>query len=84
MPSIVITLTDTSTGGVAVHSDFVPAVGRPCSPAQSAALEIVNRTTKEWGIAKPAAVVNFVQTTGHVHALKDETGNRRFWPQEVK
>lgn len=53
MPSITITLTDTPSGGVAIHSDYKPAVGHPCSPAQSAALEVINRTHKQWGINQP-------------------------------
>jgi hypothetical protein len=36
---------------VAVHSSFNPAVGNPCSPAQAYALEIINRTHRQWGIA---------------------------------
>lgn len=50
MPSITITLSDTPTGGVSVHSDFKPAVGMPLSAAQSAALDIVARTSKQWGV----------------------------------
>lgn len=54
--TITITLTDTPTGGVSVRSDFRPAVGHPLSPAQMAALDIINRTAREWGtpIAAPA------------------------------
>lgn len=48
MPAVIITLEDTPTGGVSVHSTFKPAVGQPCSAAQSAALEIINRTAREW------------------------------------
>ncbi|MCB4365431.1 hypothetical protein KIH07_16935 [Hydrogenophaga taeniospiralis] len=50
MPQVHMTFTDTPSGGVAVHSDFQPAVGKPCSPAQAAALEIYNRTRKQWGV----------------------------------
>ena len=50
MPTVHLTLTDTPTGGVAVHSDFQPAVGKACSPAQAAALEIFNRTRRDWGM----------------------------------
>ena len=50
MPSVTITLTDTPTGGVAIHSDFKPAVGNPISAAQAHALEIINRTHKQWGV----------------------------------
>lgn len=53
MPSITITLTDTPAGGVAIHTDFRPAIGAPCSAAQSAALEIISRTKREWGMKAP-------------------------------
>ena len=53
MPSVTITLTDTPTGGVAVHTDFKPAIGAPCSAAQSAALEIISRTKRDWGMTAP-------------------------------
>lgn len=51
MAQITITLSDTPTGGVAVHTDFKPAIGQPCTPAQGHALEIINRTHKQWGLA---------------------------------
>lgn len=51
MATIHMTLTDTPTGGVAVHSDFQPAPGKACTKAQAAALDIFNRTRKEWGVA---------------------------------
>lgn len=50
MAAVTITLEDTPAGGVAVHSDFKPAVGGKCSLAQSAALEIMNRTAREYGL----------------------------------
>lgn len=50
MPSVIITLTDTPTGGVAIKTDFTPAVGLPISPAQAHALEIFNRTRHQWGL----------------------------------
>ena len=59
MPEITITLNDTPNGAVSVHSTFKPAVGNPCSPAQAYALEIINRTHRQWGIhidAKPGGV----------------------------
>ena len=59
MPEITITLNDTPNGAVSVHSTFKPAVGNPCSPAQAYALEIINRTHKQWGIhidAKPGGL----------------------------
>jgi len=50
MAAVTIVLSDTPTGGIAVYTDFVPAIGHPISPAQSAALEMINRTKKHWGI----------------------------------
>lgn len=50
MPSVTLTLIDTPTGGVAIQTDFAPAIGNPCSPAQSTALEIMARTKKQWGV----------------------------------
>lgn len=58
MPTITLTLTDTPAGSVSIHSSFQPAVGAPCSPAQAAALEMISRTNKQWGVqsaASPAA-----------------------------
>lgn len=49
MSKVTIVLTDTPTGGIAVHHDFTPAVGAPCTQAQAAALDIINRTQREWG-----------------------------------
>jgi len=53
MPSVTITLTDTPTGGVAIHTEFKPAIGAPCSAAQSAALDIISRTKRDWGMKAP-------------------------------
>lgn len=50
MPAVTITLEDTPAGGVSIHTNFKPAIGAPCSPAQSAALEILSRTRKDWGM----------------------------------
>lgn len=50
MPTVTITLTDIPVGGVSVHTDFVPAIGAACSPAQSTALELISRTRKQWGL----------------------------------
>ena len=59
MAEITITLRDTPTGGVSVHTSFKPAIGQPCTPAQGHALEIINRTHKQWGLSttEPAAPV---------------------------
>ena len=58
MPTVTLTLTDTPHGGVAIHSTYIPAVGNPCSPAQDAALEILKRTHKEWGVNPAMAGVD--------------------------
>ena len=50
MPTVTITLSDTPTGGIALKTDFTPAVGKPCSAAQAAALDIIRRTAKEYGL----------------------------------
>ena len=55
MPSVTITLADTPSGGVSVYTDFCPAVGRPISLAQSAALDILRRTAREYGLPHKAA-----------------------------
>ncbi len=55
MPTVIITLTDTPAGGVAVHSDFRPAIGAKCSLAQSAALDIISRTKRHYGLDDPLA-----------------------------
>jgi len=53
MPAVTITLADTPSGGVSIHTDFRPAIGAPCSPAQAAALDIISRTKKHWGMPAP-------------------------------
>ena len=53
MPTVTITLIDTPTGGVAIQTDFKPAVGNPCSAAQAAALDIIARTKRDWGMKAP-------------------------------
>jgi hypothetical protein len=55
MPSVTIILIDTPTGGVAIQTDFKPAVGNPCSAAQAAALDIIARTRKDYQLDKPPA-----------------------------
>lgn len=57
MASVTITLTDTPTGGVAIHTDFKPAIGQPCSPAQGAVLDIIARTKRDWGVKAPTGGV---------------------------
>ncbi len=58
MPTISIKLTDLPDGTVKVEHDFQPLVGARCSAAQSAALDIINRTERDWGIKSP------LRTTG--------------------
>jgi hypothetical protein len=50
MAQVTITLTDTPEGGVSVQSDYKPTVGAPCSTAQAAALDIIARTRKSYGL----------------------------------
>lgn len=59
MPTVILTLTDTPNGSVSIHSTWKPAVGNPCSPAQGAALEIIARTHKQWGVHIDAAPGGF-------------------------
>lgn len=54
MPTVNIAISDTASGGIHIVSDYAPAVGAPCSPAQQAALEMVSRTRKQWGVAERA------------------------------
>lgn len=51
MAAVTFTIADTPSGGVSVHTDFSPAVGKPCSAAQAAALDIIRRTRREFGLA---------------------------------
>jgi hypothetical protein len=50
---ITITLTDTADG-LDITSDFAPTRGAPCSAAQAAALDIIARTRKNFGLHSPA------------------------------
>lgn len=68
MPKVTIVLEDTPTGGVSVHSTYEPAIGTPCSRAQAAALEIFNRTRREWGLPVKAAVATDKPATPAVGA----------------
>jgi hypothetical protein len=66
MASVQFTLSDTPTGGVSIHTNFQPPVGKVCTVAQNAALEILNRTGKQWGVEpihlqQPATCRCFVQ-----------------------
>lgn len=70
MPSVTLTLTDTPTGGVAVHTDFKPAVGEPCSAAQAAALDIIGRTKRDWNMVHLSGDANAVPDRRRYHVVK--------------
>lgn len=55
MASVTFTLEDTPAGGVSIKTDFKPAIGQPCTLAQSAALEILSRTRRDYGLDKGAS-----------------------------
>ena len=69
MPSVTITLTDTPTGGVAVYSNYAPALGSKTTPAQQAAQDIVNRTCREYGL-KPVRQAGPIAHRGHDNAVE--------------
>ena len=75
MPTVTITLTDTPTGGVCVHSNYVPAIGKNTSTAQAAALDIINRTCREYGLPNPLKTVTMALRDGvdidAVHRSRD-------------
>ena len=50
MPSVTIILADTPTGEISIYTDYRPAIGNPCSRAQSAALDMIRRSRKEFGL----------------------------------
>jgi len=49
MATVTLTLWDTASGSVALHSSFQPAVGQPTTPAQAQALDLISGTFKRWG-----------------------------------
>ena len=65
MAQVTIVIADTPNGGVSVYTDFQPAIGAPCSTAQAAALDIIARTRKSYGLdSKPQADARaFAQTS---------------------
>lgn len=75
MSTVTITITDTPTGGVAVHSDYVPALGSKTSLAETAAQDIINRTCREYGLPNPTARISPVLRDGvdidAVHRTRD-------------
>ena len=48
MAQVTITLTDVDGGGVSLKTEFKPAIGAPCTPAQSEALDIMRRHRSTW------------------------------------
>lgn len=61
MPEVTITLKDDAVGlgrpkgfatPVSITSSHKPRVGEVLSPAQAAALEIINRTRRDWGVER--------------------------------
>ena len=77
MPEVVITLQDTPNGGVAIHTNFRPAIGSPCSNAQSAALDIIARTKRDWGMTpagKGAPLLTEVDIDA-IHRTRDRVVN---------
>ena len=50
MSSVTIVIADTDKGGISIRTDFHPAAGNPCSRAQSAALDMIRRSRKEFGL----------------------------------
>jgi hypothetical protein len=64
MATVTLTLTDTPTGGVSIYSTYTPAIGSPCSAAQSTALEILSRTKKQWAQEQGGAVPTAQQPEG--------------------
>lgn len=56
MAEVIIKLIDTPVGGIAIHTEYKPAIGALCSLAQAAALDIIRRTEREYGLpTSPAA-----------------------------
>jgi hypothetical protein len=50
MAQVTIVIADTPEGGVSVHTDYTPTVGAKCSTAQAAALDIIARMRKSYGL----------------------------------
>lgn len=78
MPSVTLTLTDTPNGGVALHHNFHPRVGAPCSKAQEFALEIINRTHRQRGLpvtAGDGVDIDAVHRTHQAAPVGDSTSS---------
>lgn len=77
MAQVTITLSDTPSGGVAIHTDFRPAIGAPCSNAQSAALDIIGRTKRDWGLIKQAVPLLAEVDIDAVHRTRDRVATNQ-------
>lgn len=53
MPSVTLVISDTPEGGLSIWNDLVPAPGKRCSLAEQAALDIISRTRREYGLPVP-------------------------------
>ena len=63
MPSVTIILSDTPTGGVAIHHGFEPRAGQRLSPAQAHALDVINHTNALWSQTPTSANTTNPATT---------------------
>ena len=63
MATVTLTLTDTSTGTIALGTTFMPAIGHPLTPAQMAAIEMMRRTCRDWGIQATSAPASAAAAT---------------------
>lgn len=73
MAQVTITLTDTPDGGVSTKTDFTPAIGAPCTPAQSAALDVIARTRKHYGLdAKPTSDQAFAMACEQARQARED------------
>ena len=65
MPAVTITLEDTPAGGVSITSDYRPTIGAPCTAAQAAALDIISRTRRDWGMKAPLLAEVDIDAVNH-------------------
>lgn len=73
MAEVIIKLTDTPTGSVAIHTEYKPAIGAPCTNAQSTALDIISRTKRDWGMCTKGVEVKLLAEVDidAVHRTRD-------------
>ncbi len=53
MSKVNIIVEDTPDGRIELASDYKPTIGSPATPAQAAALDILNRTRLAYGLPNP-------------------------------